>query len=47
MRRAADRALDDLFAQFNPPTDEVATPCTLTLLCVDGDGHPCDAGYAA
>jgi lysophospholipase L1-like esterase len=35
----------DVFARFNPPTDEVATLCALTLLCVDGDGHPSDAGY--
>jgi lysophospholipase L1-like esterase len=37
----------DTFARFNPPTGEVATLCTLTLLCVDNDGHPSDAGYAA
>jgi lysophospholipase L1-like esterase len=40
-------AFADVFARFNPPTDEVATLCTLTLLCADGDGHPSDAGYAA
>lgn len=35
----------DVMARFNPPQDEVATVCRLTLVCADGDSHPTDAGY--
>ncbi len=39
----------DLTPLFNPPGEaaRVAAVCSLTLLCVDGDGHPSDAGYRA
>jgi lysophospholipase L1-like esterase len=39
----------DLSPVFNPPGEaaRVAAVCSLTSLCVDGDGHPSDAGYRA
>lgn len=35
----------DVMARFNPALDEAPTICRLTLICVDGDAHPSDAGY--
>ncbi len=35
----------DVMPWFNPPSDEAATLCRLTLLCADGDAHPSDPGY--
>ena len=40
----------DPFPLFNPqgdPAAEVRAICTLTLLCVESDSHPSDAGYRA
>jgi lysophospholipase L1-like esterase len=48
---AANRArFADPFRVFNPQGDlgaEAGTLCTYTLLCVNADSHPSDAGYRA
>jgi lysophospholipase L1-like esterase len=44
----AGARLADLVPVFNPLDDpRIATICTLTLLCSEGDVHPSDAGYQA
>jgi lysophospholipase L1-like esterase len=45
---AAGARFADMIPVFNPlGGSRLATICTLTLLCSDGDVHPSDAGYQA
>jgi lysophospholipase L1-like esterase len=47
---AAQARFANPFSVFNPQGDlnlETQTICTLTQICIVGDGHPSDAGYLA